>query len=414
MRIAYISTCQPRECGLATFNENLVQAVDQHIPFSEHGSFMVALNDSDDKRQYAYDDHVKFVISQERLSDYQAAAAFINGSGVDMCCIQHEFGIYGGRSGVYLLALTRLLKVPYTVIFHTVLAQPDPIQLSIVKRLSARAAAVVVMTKKAVQLLRSVYNLSPNKIKAIPHGVPDFDKPDVTAIKSHLALPTGKILLTFGLLGPSKGLETTIRSLPAICRQHPDVRYVILGKTHPGILRNFGEDYRNSLMELAQKLGVEDYLIFISEFVHEKKLHAYLSACDIYITPYPNEAQITSGTLSYAIGAGAAVVSTPYWHAVELLKGDRGKLFDFNNDRQLSTVINELLNNPSELKSLKRKAYRHGLSLRWPKIGKQYAQLFKANVKTEERPSLPEQALMQVTSSFSRTLTWNTLEVKTT
>ncbi|PPK99091.1 glycosyltransferase family 4 protein [Parapedobacter indicus] len=408
MRIAYISTCQPRECGLATFNENLVHAVDQHISFSEHGSFIVALNDSDDKRQYAYDDSVKFVISQERLSDYQSAAAFINSNGVDMCCIQHEFGIYGGRNGVYLLGLTRLLKVPYTVIFHTVLAQPNPIQLSIVKRLADRAAAVVVMTKKAVQLLRAVYDISTNKIKAIPHGVPDFDKPDAVTLKTNLGLPAEKILLTFGLIGPSKGLETTIKSLPAICKRHPDVRYVILGKTHPGILRSFGEDYRTSLMQLAEKLGVADHLIFISEFVHERKLHSYLSACDLYITPYPNEAQITSGTLSYAIGAGAAVVSTPYWHAAELLKNNRGKLFDFNNDQQLSSIINELLSNPAELKSLKRNAYKYGLSLRWPKIGKQYAQLFKTHIKTEEKPSLPEQALMQVTSSFSRTLTWKT------
>src|SRR5690606_24025448 len=216
MRIAYISTCQPRECGLATFNENLVHAVDQHISFSEHGSFIVAMNDSDDKLQYAYDDNVKFVISQERLSDYQSAAAFINSNGVDMCCIQHEFGIFGGRNGVYLLALTRLLKVPYTIIFHTVLAHPDPIQLSIVKRLSNCAAAVVVMTKKAVQLLRTVYSLPSDKIKAIPHGVPDFDRPNARAIRANLGLPTGNILLTFGLLGPSKGLETTIRSLPAI------------------------------------------------------------------------------------------------------------------------------------------------------------------------------------------------------
>ncbi|GGC34554.1 hypothetical protein GCM10011386_28360 [Parapedobacter defluvii] len=388
-----------------------MHAVDQHIPFSEHGSFVVALNDSDDKHQYAYGDNVKFVISQERLADYQSAAAFINSNGVDMCCIQHEFGIYGGRSGVYLLGLTRLLKVPYTIIFHTVLAQPDPIQLSILKRLADRAAAVVVMTKKAVQLLRSVYDITSNKIKAIPHGVPDFNKLDTAAVKENLGLPPGKILLTFGLLGPSKGLETAIRSLPAICAKHPDVQYVILGKTHPGILRNFGEDYRTSLMQLAKKLGVQDHLIFISEFVHERKLHSYLSACDIYITPYPNEAQITSGTLSYAVGAGAAVVSTPYWHATELLRDNRGKLFGFNNDQHLSSIVNELLGNPSELRSLKRNAYRYGLSLRWPKIGKQYAQLFKAHIKTEEKPSLPEQALMQVTSSLSRTLTWKAFEV---
>lgn len=406
MRIAYISTCRPRECGLATFNENLVQAVDRYLPFAASGSFMVALNDSDDKYQYNYDERVRFVISQERLADYQSAAAFINRSGVDMCCIQHEFGIFGGSAGSHLLALTRALNVPYTVIFHTVLQRPDTMQLSVTQALADGAAKAVVMSKKAVQLLREVYHIPANKIQRIPHGVPDFDRPDVAAIKRSLNFPAGKTLLTFGLLGPNKGLETAIRALPAICKQHPDVRYIILGKTHPGIRRTSGEDYRESLHQLARQLNVEEHLVFISEFVNERDLHAYLSACDIYLTPYPNEAQITSGTLSYAVGAGAAVVSTPYWHASELLRG-RGKLFDFNNSEQLATIVNGLLSNPSELNQLKQHAFKYGLSLRWPIIGKHYALLFENQAAINKKPALlPQGTFMQVTSSLSRPLSW--------
>ncbi|SEL29472.1 glycosyltransferase family 4 protein [Parapedobacter koreensis] len=406
MKIAYVSTCRPRECGLATFNENLIQAVDQHLPFSESGSFMVAINDSDNKNQYDYDDRVKFIISQEQLADYQSAAAFINRSGADICCIQHEFGIFGGRSGAYLLALTSALQIPYTIIFHTVLEHPDPVQLSITKKLADRAAKVVVMSKKAVQLLCDAYGIPPGKIRSIPHGVPDFEKPSIQDVKQQLNYPAGKTLLTFGLIGPSKGLETVIRALPAIREQHPDVKYVILGKTHPGVLRHSGEDYRNNLKQLASQLGVADHLVFISKFMSEKDLHGYLTACDVYLTPYPNEAQITSGTLSYAIGAGAAVVSTPYWHANELLRGNRGKLFDFNNHEQLASVVNNLLANPAEINRLRQHAFRYGLSLRWPKIGKQYARLFSAHVKTAESHLLSETTLMQVTSSLTRPLSW--------
>lgn len=410
MRIAYVSTCRPRECGLATFNENLIQAVNEHLPFSASGSFMVALNDSDNKYLYDYDDRVKFVISQEQLADYQAAASFINRSGVDICCIQHEFGIFGGRSGAYVLALTRALQMPYTIILHTVLERPDPIQLSITRKLADKAVNVIVMSKKAVQLLRDAYCIPLGKIKCIPHGVPDFEKPDIQAAKRHLDYPTGKTLLTFGLIGPSKGLETVVRALPAIREQHPDVKYIILGKTHPGVLKHFGEDYRDNLKRLATQLGVAEHLVFVSKFMDEKSLHAYLSACDIYLTPYPNEAQITSGTLSYAVGAGTAVVSTPYWHAVELLKGNRGKLFDFNNHTQLSAIVNNLLSNPVELGRLKQNAFRHGLSMRWPKIGSQYAQLFKAHAKAEERPLISESTLMQVTSSLNLPLRWTAFD----
>ncbi|WP_257668752.1 glycosyltransferase [Parapedobacter tibetensis] len=347
-------------------------------------SFIVALNDSDDKRQYQYDHTVKYVIRQERIADYLSAAAFINRNGVGICCIQHEFGVFGGRSSKYLLTLTKALKVPYTIIFHTVLKSPDTMQMTIMKTLAYGASSIVVMSEKAVQLLRDIYHILPSKIKCIPHGVPDFEILDLQAKKHALDFPFRKTLLTFGLISPNKGLETVIRALPTIREQHPDIQYIILGKTHPGIKKVFGEGYRESLQYLAKTLGVERHLLFISAFVSEEDLHAYLTACDIYITPYLNEEQITSGTLSYAIGAGAVVVSTPYWHACELLKENRGRLFGFDDYLQLSVIVNNLLNRPAEIEVLKQNAYVYGLSLRWPKIGKQYAQLFKA-VLTETK-----------------------------
>lgn len=408
MRIAYISTCRPRECGLATFNENLIQAVNHYLPFSESGSFIVALNDSDDKYQYNYDQRVNLVINQEQLADYLTAASFINRSRADMCCIQHEFGIYGGQSGAYLLELTCRLVVPYTVVFHTVLEHPDAIQLSITTKLADKAAKIIVMSKKAQQLLRDTYGIPVHNIRSIPHGVPDFKKPNIVEVKQYLNYPKGKTLLTFGLIGPSKGLETVISALPAIREQHSDIKYIILGKTHPCVLKHSGEDYRDHLKRLAVQLGVEEHLLFVSEFMDEKNLHAYLSACDIYVTPYPNKAQITSGTLSYAVGAGAAVVSTPYWHACELLSNHRGQLFDFNDHRQLSALVNNLLNDPVELNRHRENAFRHGLSLRWPRIGRQYAELFKISAKTEGSLSLSESPLMQATSSLTRSFAWKT------
>ncbi len=372
MKIAYISTYPPRECGLATFNQNLVNALSLNPAYNPQKSFVVALNESDDVNEHQYPDEVKFLIRQQNQQDYIEAANFINNSDVDSCIIEHEFGIYGGNSGVFLLSLINRLKKPFITILHTVLKEPSFMQQTIIKEIALKSSNIVVMSKKAVMFLTSIYQIPKASIKLIEHGVPDLEPVPNNEIAQSDLFKNRKVLFTFGLISRNKGLETVIKALPEIVAQHPDVLYVILGNTHPGVVKHNGEEYRDSLKALAKDLGVEKNIAFVNKFVSEDELHQYLTACTLYITPYLNEAQITSGTLSYAIGAGAAVVSTPYWHAQELLADNRGKLFDFKNDKQIANIVNELLSDKDKYQKLRQNAYEYGLNLRWPAIGTVY------------------------------------------
>lgn len=379
MKLAYLSTYGPRLCGLATFNKNLLSAISGNKSINDE-SIVIALNDSDNLTQYDYPDEVKYIIRQENQKDYIRAANYINTSLADAVIMEHEYGIYGGESGVYVLPFVARLKKPLIVILHTVLNKPDHMQLTILREISRYASKVVVMSKKAVELLESVYGINHSNIEVIEHGVPDYDDDHVNMIKKTPQFKNKKILLTFGLIGRSKGLETMINALPKIVKHYPDVVYVVLGNTHPTIIKNVGEEYRDSLKKLSRKLGVEDHLIFLNKFVTEEELLEYLTGCDIYVTPYLNEEQITSGTLSYAVGAGAAVVSTPYWHAVELLDNERGVIFDFKDHDGLSNVVIDLFDDTEKLKRYKLNAFNYGLTLRWSKIGEQYLKLLEGIV----------------------------------
>jgi len=395
-KIAYISTYPPRECGLATFSHNLIKAINSNFenPSSMETSVVVAINDSDDLHYYDYPKEVNFVIRQNETADYLDAADFINEGPSDACILQHEFGIFGGENGIYILPFLNRLNKPLITILHTVLKSPTFLQHSIIREVAKRSAKVVVMSKKAIGFLTEIYDIPREKIQFIQHGVPDLEAPMINPVRKLPALQNKRILLTFGLLSSNKGLETVIRALPEIVKQHPEVRYVILGNTHPGILKGEGEAYRDHLKRLATELKVEDYLVFIKQFVEEKELINYLTATDIYITPYFNEAQITSGTLSYAVGAGAAIVSTPYWHAQELLADNRGRLFDFKDDQRLAIIVNQLLAKPDKLNALKKKAYTYGLKLRWPKIGLEYISVVE---KAVNHPDYGEKILNQIT-----------------
>lgn len=387
MKIAYISTYPPRECGLATFNQNLVNALGLNQSYNADKSFIVALNESDDLKEHAYPNEVKFIIRQQNQQDYIEAADFINNSDIDTCIIEHEFGIYGGNSGVFLLSLLNKLQKPFITILHTVLKEPNFMQQTIIKEIALKSSKIVVMSKKAVLFLTSIYQIPKSSIKLIEHGVPDLE-PIINNQVSHSNLfKNKKVLFTFGLISRNKGLETVIKALPAVVVNHPDVLYVILGNTHPGVVKHNGEEYRDSLKSLAKDLGVENNIAFVNKFVSEEELHQYLTACYLYITPYLNEAQITSGTLSYAIGAGAAVVSTPYWHAQELLANNRGKLFDFKNDEQLANIINTLLDDETKHQQLKKNAYDYGLNLRWPEIGNIYLKVLKEALIKGQKPT---------------------------
>ncbi|PWS28885.1 glycosyl transferase [Pedobacter yonginense] len=398
MKIAYISTYPPRECGLATFNQNLVNALSLNPSYDASKSFIVALNESDQLDEHHYPNEVKFVIRQQNQNDYIEAADFINNSDVDTCIIEHEFGIYGGNSGVFLLSLINRLKKPFVTILHTVLKEPNFMQQTIIKEIALKSSKIVVMSKKAVLFLNSIYQIPSNQIKLIEHGVPDLEPIIENEVSQSELFKNRKVLFTFGLISRNKGLETVIKALPSIVAQHPDVLYVILGNTHPGVVKHNGEEYRDSLKTLAKDLGVENNIAFVNKFVSEEELHQYLTACYLYITPYLNEAQITSGTLSYAVGAGAAVVSTPYWHAQELLADNRGKLFDFKNDEQLATIVNTLLSNKDKHAELKQNAYRYGLKLRWPAIGNVYLDVLGEALAKGEKPKRAVPPIIDVDS----------------
>jgi len=379
MKIAYISTHPPRKCGIATFNQNLVQAVWGNVNKNNslNSYYIVAMQENDDAEDYAYPEEVKVIIRQEEQEDYIKAAQYINNSDADICLLEHEFGIYGGQSGIYILPLLHRLNKPLVCVMHTVLQAPSYIQKIIVKEIARNCAKIVVMSKRAVEFLVSIYDVPRENIDLIEHGVPDFNLPANNPFSNISAFRDKKILLTFGLISKNKGLETVVRALPAIVKKYPDVVYVVLGRTHPGVLKNSGEAYRNSIKLLASQLKVDRHIVFINRFVDEDELINYLRAADIYITPYLSEAQITSGTLSYAVGCGAAVVSTPYWHAQEILDENRGSLFPFKDADALADTIIDLLGNEEKLSAIKENAFDYGLNVRWSKTGGKYLQLFE-------------------------------------
>jgi glycosyltransferase involved in cell wall biosynthesis len=385
MKLAYIGTYPPRECGIGTFTRNLYNSMvinNETIKDSIEG-FIVAMNDHD--QTYNYPEEVKFTIRQEHQRDYLSAVKFINLSGADLCILEHEFGIFGGQDGVYILSLIHRLEIPLIVTLHTIIKSPSYNQKAILVEICRMANKIVVMSHKAIEFLTSIYNIEKEKIVFIEHGVPDFQFSHVQS-KEEFNLENKKVLLTFGFIGRNKGIETVIKALPKVIKKYPDVLYMVLGKTHPNVLRYSGEEYRNYLQHLVKSLNLDNHVFFLNEFINQKELFKYLSASDIYITPYTNEAQITSGTLSYAIGVGSAVVSTPYWHASELLANGRGRLFDFNDSDGLSAVLLELLDNPEGLKNLREKAYDYGRKITWPKTGEKYVAV--ANKILENKPNV--------------------------
>jgi glycosyltransferase involved in cell wall biosynthesis len=377
MKLALIGTFPPRECGIGTFTNNLFNAMLSNYEKRGNGqdSFVVALNDNE--LTYDYPEHVKQIIRQDHQEDYIRAVKFINLSGVDLCILEHEFGIFGGQNGVYILPLLHRLEIPLIVTLHTILKKPSYNEKAVLQEICKMAHKIVVMSHKAIEFLVGIYNIPAEKIALIEHGVPDiYFSPEKS--KKEFKVENKKVLLTFGFIGRNKGIETVIKALPKVIDKHPNILYIILGKTHPNVLRHSGEEYRVFLMRLVKNLGLEKHVMFLNEFLDVEDLFKYLSASDIYITPYLNEAQITSGTLSYAVGVGSAVISTPYWHAAELLTEGRGILFNFNDFENLSLILSELLDNPEKLKELKRKAYDYGQKITWPKIGQKYVDLAEA------------------------------------
>jgi len=380
MKIAYIGTYPPRQCGISTFTRNLLISMtnNQDLNVNSDERFVVALNNHG--QTYDYPEEVKLTIRQDHLRDYILAVKFINSSGADICILEHEFGIFGGDNGIYILPLLHRLEIPLIVTFHSVLKTPSCNEKAITQEICIMANKIVVMSRIAIDFLFYIYDIPEEKIAFIEHGVPDIQFSHEQSKKEY-RLENKKVLLTFGLLSRNKGIETAIKALQKVIKKHPEVVNIILGKTHPIVHQCSNEEYRNYLRRLIKSLNLENHIIWVNKFVNQKELFKYLFASDIYITPYLNEAQITSGSLTYAVATGSAVISTPYWHAQELLAEGRGRLFNFNDFEELSSIILELLNKPDVLEDIRKKAYSYGRKITWPKIGKEYLALTEKVLK---------------------------------
>src|SRR5689334_260186 len=338
-KIAFIGDHLPRKCGIATFTSDILSAVATAHPQSQ--CFCVSVNDIEGG--YEYPEVVRFEIEEQDLSSYLRAADFLNISNVDIVCLQHEFGIFGGPAGGHILAFLRELRMPVVTTLHTVLREPRTDQRRVMQELISLSTRVVVMAERGRQMLQDIYEVPATKIDLIAHGIPDVGFVDPAYFKDQFGVEGKVVLLTFGLLSPNKGIEDVLNALPAIVSEFPDVVYIVLGATHPNEVREHGEAYRLGLEILARKNRVEKHVIFYNRYVDLENLKEFIGAADLYITPYLNEAQITSGTLAYTFGAGKAVISTPYWHAAELLADGRGVLVPFANAEAISQAVLELL-----------------------------------------------------------------------
>lgn len=381
--VAFVGTYPPRRCGIATFTQDLSRAI---VAAGERFTpIVIAISDA--SGQYDYPREVGYEIRQGIKGDYARAAEFVNYSDVRLVSIQHEYGIFGGDDGAYVLDFVSALRVPAIVTLHTVLATPSDGQKQIVRRLEERCGRLVVMSEVAADLLGRSYGVDASRVQIIPHGIPDIRRGHQQSFKARFGVAGQQMLLTFGLLSPNKGIETVIRALPALVAHVPDLKYFVVGLTHPVIARSQGEAYRTTLEREADRLGVRDHVVFRDQFVSNEELCTYLQATDIFVSPYQNEAQVTSGALTYAMGAGAAVVSTPYWHAQELLGSGRGRLFPFGDSAALAVVLKELLDAPTEVERVRAAAYEFTRPMVWPRVGKAYLDVGVSLMR--DRPPTP-------------------------
>ncbi len=370
--VALIGSYLPRQCGIATFTADLAAAITTNDPNIDCS--IVAMNDR--QEGYEYSESVRFQIDQDRLNEYDLTADFLNMRNMDVVCLQHEFGIFGGLRGSFILELARNLNAPLITTLHTILRDPSAQEHQLIRQLAEISASLVVMSKRSIELLRSVYWIPATKIELIHHGILDVPFLNPDPCRNKVAASDKTIILTFGLLSPGKGIEYMIDALPDIVSSHPDVLYFVVGATHPHSKAESGEDYRLSLHLRAKELGVADNIVFHDRFLDRDELLEFIRAADIYVTPYLNEAQVVSGTLAYAMGAGKAVVSTPYWHAQEMLASERGRLVAFRDSKALARSINDLLDHPDERLVMRRAAYEYCRPMKMSEMGRNYLKVF--------------------------------------
>ena len=413
-KVAFVGNYLPRRCGIATFTTDLCESFASSNPSVQ----CYAIPITDIEEGYQYPERVRLEIKEQELDTYKAAADFLNLNDVDIVCLQFEYGIFGGKAGSYILSLLRNLKMPVITTLHTVLKNPNVEQRRVMDELLAISDYVVVMSQKGVEILHDVFKTPPGKVRLIPHGIHDVPFIDPNFYKDKYSVEGKIVILTFGLLSPQKGIEVVLRALPDVIKDHPNVVYLIAGVTHPNLLKHEGEKYRLSLQRLANELGIKGQVIFYNKFVSIEELKELITLADIYITPYLEETQITSGTLAYSFGAGNAVISTPYWHAQELLADGRGILVPFGDSDFIAKAITRLIQNEVERHTMRKNAYLIGREMTWNKVAQQYSDLFaearqkrsavmrkKISLRSldEQPPILPEiklDHLMRMTDSI--------------
>ena len=391
-RIAVIGNYLPRQCGIATFTTDLCGAI-----AAEYGTArLLALPVNDTDQGYDYPARVRWALAQNDVASYQEAARFLNFNNIDMVCLQHEYGIFGGPAGSHILHLLRGLKMPVVTTLHTVLREPDPNQLMVMEQIAELSDRLIVMSQLSSQFLQEIFKVPGSKIDMVPHGVTDLPFLDPNFYKDRFGVEGKAVLLTFGLLSPNKGIENVIQALPRILSKHKNVVYIVAGATHPHILRREGDKYRAQLQDLAKEVGVESNVFFHNRFVSPEEMVEFIGAADIYITPYRHEAQVVSGTLAYAVGAGKAIISTPYWHAIELLDDRRGALVPFQNPDAIAQKTIELLDTPAVRHAMRKRAYLLGREMIWKRVAQGYMESF-ARVRSERMKSPHVQFSARVT-----------------
>ncbi len=371
-RIAVIGNYLPRHCGIATFTTDLCEAIS-----AEYGTArLMALPVNDTESGYDYPARVRWSLAQDDPTSYQQAAEFLNFNNIDMVCLQHEYGIFGGPAGSHILQLLRGLKMPVVTTLHTVLREPNPDQLLVMQEIAELSDRLIVMSELSAQMLQEIFSVPGSKIDMVPHGVPDLPFLDPNFFKDRFGVEGKAVLLTFGLLSPNKGIENVIQALPQILAKHRNVVYIVAGATHPHVLRREGDRYRDSLKALAKEVGMEAQVIFHNRFASPEEMAEFIGAADIYITPYRHEAQVVSGTLAYALGAGKAIISTPYWHAIELLDDRRGALVPFQNSEAIAQKTIELLDTPAIRHAMRKRAYVFARAMTWKTVAQGYMESF--------------------------------------
>jgi glycosyltransferase involved in cell wall biosynthesis len=384
-KVAFVSSYRPRKCGIATFTADLIDNIGQ-ITGKEFNPLVVAMESGE---ELDYDGLVGLTVRKDVKQDYSYAADYINLSDVEVVSVQHEFGLFGGKEGSYLGYLLKRLDKPVVTTLHTVLDEPSSEYYDSLIDVCAASQKVVIMNKRGIKILHDIYGVPRNKIELIPHGIPNLPFGDSSYYKKKLGIGGRETILTFGLLSENKGIEVMLKALPRIVKSHPTILYIILGMTHPEVLRHEGNSYKWRLQKMVRDLQLEENVAFCNRFVEDEELFLFLGAADVYVTPYLHKEQLTSGTLAFAMGAGKAIVSTPYWAAEELLDHGRGKLVGFDNSNDMACAILEILRDDSSSLGMRMRTYQYGRKMTWPKVAEAYLKVFEEQSAPISIPSWP-------------------------